>query len=154
MTDPQLAQFNVARLKSPLTDPCMRDFVARLDEINAVADGSPGFVWRWRHTLAQPLSAGGWPDWVARTRLMCTLSVWTDIAALRDFVYQSAHADLLRARRAWFAPIAGTQIVLWWVPAGARPSLAQGKRRLARLRARGPSPLAFTLTNPVAEDAV
>jgi Domain of unknown function (DUF3291) len=31
---------------APLENDLMADFVARPDEINAVADGSPGFVWR------------------------------------------------------------------------------------------------------------
>ena len=42
----QLAQVNIARMRGALDDPVMRGFVARLDEINALADASPGFVWR------------------------------------------------------------------------------------------------------------
>jgi hypothetical protein len=39
-----LAQVNIARMKGPLESPVMASFVARLDEINALADRSPGFV--------------------------------------------------------------------------------------------------------------
>jgi hypothetical protein len=42
----QLAQVNVARMRGPLESEVMAGFVARLDEINALADRSPGFVWR------------------------------------------------------------------------------------------------------------
>jgi len=42
----QLAQVNVARLREPLTSPLLADFVAALEPINALADRSPGFVWR------------------------------------------------------------------------------------------------------------
>lgn len=42
----QLAQVNIARARGEMTDPVMSEFVARLVEINAVADASPGFVWR------------------------------------------------------------------------------------------------------------
>jgi hypothetical protein len=41
-----LAQVNIGRMKAPLEDPLMAGFVGRLDEINALADRSPGFVWR------------------------------------------------------------------------------------------------------------
>ena len=41
-----IAQVNIARMKAPLEDPVMAGFVARLEEINALADRSPGFVWR------------------------------------------------------------------------------------------------------------
>ena len=40
------AQINMARAHALLTDPLLADFVAPLDEINALADQSPGFVWR------------------------------------------------------------------------------------------------------------
>jgi len=41
-----LAQVNIGRIKAPLESETMSGFVARLDEINALADASPGFVWR------------------------------------------------------------------------------------------------------------
>jgi hypothetical protein len=41
-----LAQVNVARARGEMTDPVMAEFVARLPDINALADQSPGFVWR------------------------------------------------------------------------------------------------------------
>lgn len=44
--DYHIAQINIARMLAPLDDPSMATFVARLGEINALADESPGFVWR------------------------------------------------------------------------------------------------------------
>ena len=41
-----LAQVNIARMRASLESPVMAGVVARLDEINALADRSPGFVWR------------------------------------------------------------------------------------------------------------
>jgi Domain of unknown function (DUF3291) len=41
-----LAQVNIARMVAPLSDPLMAGFVAKLDEVNALADASPGFIWR------------------------------------------------------------------------------------------------------------
>jgi hypothetical protein len=41
-----LAQVNIARMLGPIDHEVMAGFVARLDDINALADGWPGFVWR------------------------------------------------------------------------------------------------------------
>ena len=41
-----LAQLNIGRLNAPLESPPIADFVAALEPINALADASPGFVWR------------------------------------------------------------------------------------------------------------
>ncbi|GAA3346476.1 DUF3291 domain-containing protein [Amorphoplanes nipponensis] len=134
-----LAQFNAARLRAPLTDPTMAGFVAGLDTINALADASPGFVWRLAEgpdgdaTTVRPLD----PD------VIVTMSVWESIEALRAFSYQSTHLDYLRRRREWFRPIAPASLVLWWIPAGRLPTVEQGCERLARVAA-GPSPEAFT----------
>lgn len=35
-------------------------------------------------------------------------------------------------------------MVLWWVPAGATPTVDEAKERLQALRAEGPTPYAFT----------
>ena len=43
-----LAQFNISRLKAPLDDPSLKEFVDFLDPVNAFAEQSPGFVWRLR----------------------------------------------------------------------------------------------------------
>jgi hypothetical protein len=40
------AQYNIARLHEPLDHPATAEFVANLDRVNAIAEASPGFVWR------------------------------------------------------------------------------------------------------------
>ena len=42
----QLAEINIAELKAPLDSPQLKDFVDNLDRMNALAEASPGFVWR------------------------------------------------------------------------------------------------------------
>ena len=42
----QLAQLNIASMLQPLESPGMADFAANLERINALAEASPGFVWR------------------------------------------------------------------------------------------------------------
>ena len=46
MTKYQIAQVNIGRIRAPLEDHVMSGFMARLEEINALADSSLGFVWR------------------------------------------------------------------------------------------------------------
>jgi hypothetical protein len=50
----ELAQLNIALMKEPLESPRMADFVANLERINALAESSPGFVWRLPPDAAQP----------------------------------------------------------------------------------------------------
>lgn len=38
-----VAQINIALMKAPLEDPIMAEFANALDEVNTVADRSPGF---------------------------------------------------------------------------------------------------------------
>jgi hypothetical protein len=41
-----LAQFNIARARAALDDPVMAGFVEQLEAVNALAEATPGFVWR------------------------------------------------------------------------------------------------------------
>ena len=98
MTRSHLAQVNIARLAAPLDSPQLADFVANLQPINAIADASPGFVWRLQTEEGDATSLRFSDDeW-----LIVNMSVWESIDALRDYVYRSAHADVLRRRQEWF----------------------------------------------------
>jgi hypothetical protein len=46
MTQWHIAQMNVGTTVEATDHPQLADFMNQLDEINALADGSPGFVWR------------------------------------------------------------------------------------------------------------
>ncbi|MER5736411.1 MULTISPECIES: DUF3291 domain-containing protein [unclassified Streptomyces] len=138
-----LAQLNVATLRFPLDDPRMAPFVEMLDPVNAAADGAPGFVWR--------LVEEGTPDATglrpAGEDVIVNLSVWENQEALWDFTYRSGHLEVMRRRRDWFARHVEAHLVLWWVPAGHVPTVAESLERLADLRAHGPSPRAFTFSS-------
>ena len=135
-----LAQMNVGRILGPIDSAIMAEFVARLDEINAVADGSPGLVWRLQTEDGDATAIRPFDD----DQIIITMSVWESPAALHAYVYQSAHAEVMRRRREWFSRMTDAFIVLWWVPAGHRPTVAEGVARLERLRADGPTAHAFT----------
>ena len=140
-----LAQVNVARLREPLTSPLLADFVAALEPINALADDAPGFVWRLQTETGDAKSINAFDD----DRIIVNMSVWTSLEALRDFVYRSRHAEVMRRRREWFEQMTDAFVVLWWIPAGHVPTLDEAKERLALLEADGPGPDAFTFRAPV-----
>jgi Domain of unknown function (DUF3291) len=139
MSNFELAQLNIAHLKAPLDSPLLADFVANLDRINLLADASDGFRWRLEAEEEQAISSPLFGDDV-----IVNMSVWRDLDALRDFVYNTAHTGIMKRRREWFAQAAQAYVVLWWVPSGHRPSLSEAADRLEQLRQRGPSSTAFT----------
>ncbi len=136
-----LAQLNIARLRAPLDDPRLAGFVGQLDALNEVADRSLGFVWRLVSDGADNATAlRPYED----DLMLVNLSVWESIEALHSYVYRSQHVAIFRERAQWFEPSNEPTTVLWWVPAGHRPDVAEGQARLALLRERGASPRAFT----------
>lgn len=139
-----LAQLNIARLTAPLSDPQLADFVAALEPVNAVADASPGFVWRLQDESGNATGFNPFDD----QSLIVNMSLWDSLEALRAYVVGAAHGAVLRRRREWFQKISEAYAVLWWVPAGHRPDLAEARSRLERLRASGPTADAFTMSHP------
>src|SRR6266516_4488771 len=109
-----LAQVNIGRLRAPLDDPIMEGFRSQLDPINALADGSPGFVWRLQTEEGNAMAIRPFDD----DRMAINMSVWESLAALQQFVYRSAHVGPLRDRKQWFESIEGPILVLWWIPVG------------------------------------
>jgi hypothetical protein len=148
-----LAQVNIARMRAPLDDPLLAGFVARLDDVNALADSSAGFVWRLQTDAGDATALRAYDD----DRILFNLSVWQTPEALRDFVYRSAHVEVMRQRKTWFERFDGAYYALWWVPAGHIPSIGEAKERLEHLRLHGETARAFSFAKlfpaPDAEDA-
>jgi heme-degrading monooxygenase HmoA len=139
-----LAQINIARACASLQDPRMRDFIARLEAINELAERSPGFIWRLK---AEDGRASSYVRVFDDDRILINMSTWQSLEALRAYVYRSEHADLLRQRARWFAPMPGPALALWWVRTGSVVTVEQGRERLALLASHGPTPAAFTFKN-------
>jgi hypothetical protein len=137
-----LAQFNIGRIHQPLDHPDIAEFVANLDPVNALAESSPGFVWRLTDDAGLSSS---YVQAYADPLMLINLSVWEGPEQLRQFVYQSGHTSFLRRRAEWFERSDGPYLVCWWVPAGHVPSVEEAVARLERLRSDGPSDDAFTL---------
>lgn len=146
----ELAQMNVAVMKAPLESPVMADFVDNLDRINALAEQSPGFIWRLQTDGGNATGLRPLGDDV-----IVNMSVWRDLEALAGYVYRSPHVGIMRRRREWFERMQDAHQVLWWVPAGHRPLIEEGVGRLGALRRHGPTGSAFTFRRAFpAPDAV
>ena len=140
MADAHLAQLNVARPRAPMDDPQMAEFKAALDQVNQLAEETPGFVWR----LTDGFGADATTIRIGGGEIMVNLSVWESRDALWNFAYRSPHMDYLRRRQEWFHRMAEPYQVLWWVPAGHCPTVAEAENRLEAVRSQGPGPAAFT----------
>lgn len=127
-------------MKAPLDDPVMEGFVARLEPLNALADRSPGFVWRLQGEEGNATAIRVFDD----DLILFNMSLWESIDALQSYVYHSDHIEALRQRSDWFEPYAKASLVLWWVPAGHEPSVREARERLEMLWNDGPSASAFT----------
>jgi hypothetical protein len=147
----QLAQINIGRLRAPVDSPLVAEFMEALDPINAMAEASPGYVWRFQTDEGNATAVRPYDD----DRILINMSVWESVDALADFVYHSHHTSYLRRRREWFERMTETIVTLWWVPAGHIPPVEEGIERLDHLRAYGPSAHAFTFRDryaPVTTD--
>jgi len=139
-----LAQVNVGRMKTSLEDPLMGDFVALLDEVNALADVAPGFVWRFQGDEGNATYLRPYDD----DRILFNMSVWESVDALKNYVYKSMHADVLRRRKEWFEKLEAPAVAMWWAPEGRLPSVGEAKWRLDLLATVGPTARAFTFKHP------
>ena len=134
-----LAQANMARMRYPLEDPRMREFTNRIAEINQLAEASPGFIWRLQDDSGDATYIRPFTEYD-----LFNLSVWESPEALRNFVYQSAHAELIRGKHAWFEAPEGAYLAMWWIPAGEIPTVPDAVSRIQKLRSEGDTAEAFT----------
>jgi hypothetical protein len=135
-----LAQLNVGRLKAPMDDPMIDDFRVNLEPINALAESSPGYVWRLQDGSGNATGIKPFGDDLE----IVNLTVWKSIEALADFTYRSGHVDFLRRRREFFDAATQPILCLWWIAEGTVPTVEDAISRLEHLREHGPTPTAFT----------
>lgn len=144
MTDWHLAQMNVARALYPLDHEGMRGFMEKLDEINALAENGPGFVWRLKSDSGNATDIQVSDD----PKFIVNMSVWTDIDSLFSYVYRTSHTKVMAQRRSWFERPVSAHMVLWWVEAGTNPTVENGLEKIALLEENGPETQAFTFKRP------
>lgn len=138
-----IAHFNWATLKAPMGDPLIKPFVDAVPKVNALAERSPGFVWR-QGNEQDVAAAAGWPLFKDNPRLIASFSVWETPEALKDYVYKTVHGAFYRRGAEWFEPGATRGYALWWVPVGHRPTMAEARTKVEQLTTEGPSEAVFT----------
>jgi ABC-type amino acid transport substrate-binding protein len=121
----------------------MADFVANLPAINALAEHSPGFIWRLQSESGNATSIKVYED----DMIIVNLTVWETPDALRAFVYKSDHYGFLRERKRWFEKFSAPYYAIWWVPAGHIPTTEEAKERLEYLREHGDTSYSFSFKN-------
>jgi hypothetical protein len=139
MNSYQIAQINVGRLVAPLDDPEIAGFVEELEPVNALAEQSEGFIWRLQSDAGNATDIAYSED----PLVIVNMSVWTSIEALQSYVYASRHLEVFKQRRSWFEKMETPHYCLWWVPAGHRPTVAEGRQRLESYQQRGATEFAF-----------
>ena len=142
----QVAQINIARAKAPVDSPLLADFVAKLDEVNALADAAPGFVWRLQTEDGNATAIRAFDD----DRVIVNMSVWESVDDLAAFVYRTDHVEVMRRRREWFDRL-DLSVALWWIREGHIPTVREAQERLAHLGEHGPTPFAFTFKQQFAD---
>ena len=144
-----LAQSNIAHMRAPLDDPLMESFVARIEALNALADESPGFLWRLEAEEGEVSTVKA----VSDQRVLFNLSVWESIEALEAYVYRSDHVTAVQKRAEWFERPAKSPLVLWWIDAGHIPTEQEAEERFEMLWQNGPTVDAFTFRNRFEKEA-
>jgi len=134
-----LAELNIGRLLHPLDDPRMADFADNLDRVNGIADRSEGFVWRLKGESGNATGIQAFDD----PRIILNISLWESVDALERYVWQTVHKRFYGRRHEWFDRFEGPYFVMWWVPAGHRPTVEEAVERLRHLKDNGPSEFAF-----------
>jgi hypothetical protein len=139
-----LAQVNIGRIVAPIDSPEMAGFVSQLQPINALADRSPGFVWRLQTAEGNATAILPYDD----PRININMSVWESVEALKEFVYKSAHIGPLRDRLKWFEKPVEAYMAMWWIPAGHIPTVEEAKERIHFRRSWGDTAVAFSFSDP------
>lgn len=135
-----LAQVNVGQTLGETDDPVMAEFMAALDKINALADESPGFVWRLQSDDGNATDFRPYED----PNVLINISVWESVEALHAYTYKTVHAEYIKRRKEWFHLFGKPHMCLWWVPAGHTPTIEEAITKLNYLTEHGPTPEAFT----------
>jgi len=143
-----LAQMNIAWMHEKISDPSMFGLASRIEELNSLADRSPGFVWRLRTSEITPETLAPFDTIFPgfhRDKLFYNMSVWESVEQLRAYTFDSAHAEVLNERHQWIDRIAGASAALWWISAGCFPTIAESAEKWRFLQLHGPTPEVFTL---------
>jgi Domain of unknown function (DUF3291) len=132
-----LAELNIGKFKYPTSDPRMAGFMDNLDLVNALAERSPGFVWRLKGDNNNATDFRVGDDYAVN------MSVWETPEALEHYVFKTVHVQFYKNKAEWFGLMEKPHMVFWWVPEGHQPTLAEAMDRLDHYEKNGASDRAF-----------
>ena len=138
-----LAEFNFGTLLYPFDDPRIADFQNNIDRVNAIAERSPGFVWRLSDEEMDGVQNDSNGPLGLRPNTASTLSVWTDATSLYHFVEKTLHAQFMRRASEWFEPDDSGHLVMWWIDEGTKPTVDDALVRWNKLQSDGPGDHGF-----------
>lgn len=141
MTDSlrHLAQFNIARIRYPLDDPRMAEFVDNVARVNGLAEAIEGFVWRLQDDSGNAMNMKVYDD----PRVLPNLTLWGKRRGAGALCLEDAAQPLLwppgRMVRA-YRNAAGAVACAGRAPAdhggGCRAARSSDRARTERLRIR------------------
>jgi Domain of unknown function (DUF3291) len=134
-----LAQLNISIWKIDGASEAARPFNDNVARMNALAERSPGFVWR---LLDEGRDETG-TNLIGGPETLMTLSVWESPQHLEAFAFNTVHRRIYERKAEWFAKLESHHLVMWWIEEGARPTVADAKARLDSINARGSTDFAF-----------
>jgi hypothetical protein len=144
MPEYQIAEINIARMKGiNINDPVMKEFVDNLDKVNALAESSPGFVWRLKDESNNATNLNPYND----EQVIINISVWRSIETLENFIYKTFHTEFLKRRKEWFQSYGKAYTAMWWIPKGQFPAIEEAIEKLDYYQKNGPSALVFDFRN-------
>ena len=137
-----LAELNIGRLVAPTDDPRVAEFMDALDRINGLGKRMPGFVWMMEGS-GEPGTGNTENNIGDDPQFVANMTVWENVVSLERFVWGTVHRQFYERRKEWFEVLGDMHFVMWWVPAGHRPTLEEGLAKLDLLRQEGDSDAAF-----------
>ncbi len=138
-----LAELNVGRLLATTDDPRVAEFMGALDRVNSLGKRMPGFVWMMEGS-GEPGNGNTEAKIDGDAQYVSNLTVWESVETLENFVWNTVHRAFYERRADWFEVLGKMHFVMWWVPAGHRPTLNEALARLDLLQAQGDSDDAFS----------
>lgn len=136
-----LAQINIAKAIAPIDSEIMQGFVNQIAAINQLAEQSKGYIWRLEGAYENALAIQAFED----SNMLINMSMWQDLQSFTDFVYKSAHKQLIKDKHQWFEKPTKPIFAMWWQKAGTYPTVEDGKNKLHHLEEHGVSETAFTM---------
>ena len=143
MLNGPIAHMNFARLLHPAGDARVAEFVDAVTGVNAVAERSPGFIWRLKAADSRDAKSGDFEQIDEDPLIAASLSVWASPWALMEFANKTLHGAYMRRRQLWFELPKGPNYVIWPVSATATPNMAQAWQKIGKLADDGATELAY-----------